>query len=92
MKKTIQSANLAYLPKNDLFDFCLKINEDKKIESLLTEKDVLVLTDIFESVITERLEVKDKNELSIFLIDYLIKLNPQKEKEIESFKNQFQNN
>ena len=83
MEKTIQNANLAYLPQQNLFDFSLILNEDKKIESLLTEKDVLILTNIFESVITNRLEVKDKKELSKFLIDYLVSLNPDKEEDLK---------
>ena len=50
MEMTIKSANLAYLTLEDKFDFSLTTESGDTIECLLNDKDVFVLTEIFEKV------------------------------------------
>ena len=64
---TIKSANLAYLTLEDKFDFSLTTESGDTIECLLNEKDVFALTQIFEKVYIDRLNVKGKEDLSEFL-------------------------
>lgn len=76
MERTIQNANLAYLPQSDKFEFSLKTESGDTIECLLNEKDVFTLTNIFESVYIERLNVKGKEDLAEFLKSCLKEVDP----------------
>ena len=76
MERTIQNVNLAYLPNVDKFEFSLKTESGDTIECLLNEKDVFTLTNIFENVYIERLNVKGKEDLTEFLKSCLKELDP----------------
>ena len=77
MEMTIKSADLAYLTLEDKFDFSLTTESGDTIECLLNEKDVFVLTQIFEKVYIDRLNVKGKEDLAEFLKSCLKEVDPE---------------
>ena len=79
MERTIQNANLAYLPKEDKFDFSLTTESGDTIKCLLNEKDVFTIMNIFEKVYIDRLNIKGKEELSEFLRICLKEVDPEVE-------------
>ena len=76
MERTIQNANLAYLTLEDKFEFSLTTESGDTIECLLNEKDVYTLTNIFEKVYIDRLNVKEKEEMAEFLKSCLKEVDP----------------
>lgn len=79
MERTIQNANLAYLPNEDKFDFSLTTESGDTIKCLLNEKDVFTIMNIFEKVYIDRLNLKEKEELSEFLRICLKEVDPEVE-------------
>ena len=79
MERTIQNANLAYLPNEDKFDFSLTTESGDTIKCLLNEKDVFTIMNIFEKVYIDRLNLKEKEEPSEFLRICLKEVDPEVE-------------
>lgn len=77
MERTIKNANLAYLTLEDKFEFTLTTESGNAINCLLSEKDVFTLTNIFENVYIERLNVKGKEDLAEFLKHCLKEVDPE---------------
>lgn len=77
MERTIKNANLSYLPSVDRFEFSLTTESGEKIECILNEKDIFTLTNIFENVYIDRLNVKGKKDLAEFLKQCLKEVDPE---------------
>ncbi len=77
MERTIKNANLAYLTLEDKFEFSLTTESGDTFECLLNEKDVFTLTNIFENVYIDRLNVKGKEDLAEFLKSCLKDVDPE---------------
>ena len=79
MERTIQNANLAFLTLEEKFEFSLTVKSGDTVDTikcLLTEQDVFTLTNIFEKVYIDRLNVKEKEEMAEFLKSCLKEVDP----------------